>query len=133
MKTMGQRGPDLGLLLGRVALAWLFVRAAWLRLTGGGGVAHLFRLHAPSLGAMLVILCQLAAGILVLIGLRTRPAASVLIALTLGADYFANRFWLLRGGALFGAVPPFYTDLALCGGLLILAMAGPGRFSADRG
>ncbi|ABQ29597.1 DoxX family protein [Acidiphilium multivorum] len=131
-----QRGiSDLGMLAGRLALALLYVQAGWSKVVHWPGIVHLLThldAPAPTLGAVIAVVCELGAGGLVMLGLRTRPAAIVLILFTIAANWLAHRFWLMQGQAAAAAEIQFFLDLAICGGLLLLASAGPGRFSLDR-
>lgn len=136
MKTMRRGSADLGMLVGRIALAAVFVQAGWSKLTGWPEIVHLLvHLHAPlpRLGGVIAVICELVGGGLVVIGLRTRIAALVLIGFTIGANWLTHRFWLMHGHAAFSAEIQFFLDLSICGGLLLLASVGPGRFSVDRG
>lgn len=73
-----------------------------------------------------VIALEVAAGIAVLVGFKTRPAAlclglfSVLAAVLFHND-FSNKIHFIL----------FWSDLAIAGGLLALVAAGPGPFSLD--
>ena len=123
------------MLAGRLALAILYVQAGWSKVVHWPGIVHLLthlNAPAPTLGAVIAVVCELGAGGLVMLGLRTRAAAIVLILFTIAANWLAHRFWLMHGRAAAQAEIQFFLDLAICGGLLLLASAGPGRFSLDR-
>ncbi|OYW10577.1 MAG: DoxX family protein [Acidiphilium sp. 37-67-22] len=131
-----QRGiSDVGMLAGRLAIALLFVQAGWSKLVHWPGIVHLLThldAPAPTLGGVIAVVCELGAGGLVMLGLRTRQAAIVLVLFTIAANWLAHRFWLMHGRAAAAAEIQFFLDLAICGGLLLLASAGPGRYSLDR-
>ncbi|CAG4908325.1 unnamed protein product [Acidocella sp. C78] len=123
------------MLAGRLAIALLFVQAGWSKLVHWPGIVHLLThldAPAPTLGGVIAVVCELGAGGLVMLGLRTRQAAIVLILFTIAANWLAHRFWLMHGRAAAAAEIQFFLDLAICGGLLLLASAGPGRYSLDR-
>ncbi|MCW8306991.1 DoxX family protein [Acidiphilium sp. PA] len=135
MKTTQRGTSDIGLLLGRLALATVFLQAGLSKLTAWPGIVHLLtRLHAPYplLGAIIAIASQLTGGLMVALGLRARTGALILILFTLGANWLTHRFWLMHGPAAAAAEIQCLLDLAICGGLLILASTGPGRFAVDR-
>lgn len=135
MKTMRRGISDLGMLAGRLLLAALFIQAGWHKLMTWPGVVHLldhFGAPMPTLGGVIAIAVQLVAGVLVILGLRTRAAAIALILFTLAANWLAHRFWLMHGRAAMEGEIQFFLDLAIVGGLLLLASVGPGRFSLDR-
>lgn len=134
MKTMRRGIADFGMLAGRLLLAALFIQAGWHKLATWPGIVHLLtHLNAPTptLGGAIAIVCELVGGGLVVIGLRTRAAAIALLLFTIAANWLAHRFWLMHGRAAMEAEIQFFLDLAICGGLLMLASAGPGRFSLD--
>ncbi len=123
------------MLAGRLAIALLFVQAGWSKLVHWPGIVHLLThldAPAPTLGGVIAVVCELGAGGLVMLGLRTRQAAIVLILFTIAANWLAHRFWLMHGRAAAAAEIQFFLDLAICGGLLLLASAGPGGYSLDR-
>ncbi|HQT60322.1 MAG TPA: DoxX family protein [Acidiphilium sp.] len=123
------------MLAGRLAIALLFVQAGWSKLVHWPGIVHLLThldAPAPTLGGVIAVVCELGAGGLVMLGLRTRQAAIVLVLFTIAANWLAHRFWLMHGRAAAMAEIQFFLDLAICGGLLLLASAGPGRYSLDR-
>ncbi|MGC9270389.1 DoxX family protein, partial [Acidiphilium sp.] len=112
-----------------------FIQAGWSKLMSWPGIVHLLvHLHAPypTFGGIIAIACELAGGIMVALGLRTRIGTIILILFTIGANWLTHRFWLMQGVAAVSAEIQFLLDLSICGGLLILASVGPGRISIDR-
>lgn len=135
MKTTRHGISDLGMLVGRLALAALFIQAGWHKLVTWPGIVHLLthlNAPAPTLGGVIAVGCELIGGGLIVLGLRTRSAAIVLILFTIAANWLTHRFWMMHGKAAMAAEIQFFLDLAICGGLLLLASAGPGRFALDR-
>jgi putative oxidoreductase len=135
MKTTQRGTSDIGILLGRIALATVFIQAGISKLMGWPGIVHLLiHLHAPYplLGGIIAIASELAGGIMIVLGLRARTGALILILFTIGANWLTHRFWLMHGPAAFTAEIQFFLDLSICGGLLLLASTGPGRFAVDR-
>lgn len=116
-----------GLALGRLLLASIFLLEGWSKLRGyDAAVIYMSRFGVP--GALLppVIALELGAGLMLAVGWQTRIAAVALavfcvLAAALFHVNFADRNQLLH----------FEKDLALAGGLLVLAIAGAGRWSAD--
>src|SRR5258708_3008197 len=66
---------DIALLIGRILIAVLFLIAAYNKLKGLGGATGYFTklgIPGPSIMAPLVAICELAMGVLVLVGFKTR-------------------------------------------------------------
>ena len=118
-----------GLALGRLLLASIFILEGWSKLRGyEAATAYMTRFGVP--GALLpaVIALELGCGLMIAVGWRTRLAAAALaVFCALAAFLFhtnvADRNQLLH----------LEKDLALAGGLLVLAIAGAGSWSIERG
>jgi putative oxidoreductase len=114
-------------LVGRVLLAALFLLEGWSRVRGyGPAVAYMERFSVPGLLLPAAIFVELAGGILLIVGWQARCAALALaifciVTALLFHTNLADRNQLLH----------FEKDLAIAGGLLVLAAFGPGRFSLD--
>jgi len=114
-------------LVGRVLLAALFLLEGWSKVRGyGPAVAYMERFSVPGLLLPAAIFVELAGGILLIIGWQARCAALALaifciVTALLFHTNLADRNQLLH----------FEKDLAIAGGLLVLAAFGPGRFSLD--
>ncbi len=76
---------------------------------------------------------QLIGGLLVLLGLRTRFGATILILFLVGVTGLMHAFWLYEPDSeeyLMQAIA-FLKNLGLLGGLLMILAFGPGGFAAD--
>ena len=117
-----------GMLAARLLLSFIFVHEGWSLITSFGSAAayvQKFGLSATLLPA--VILLQLGGGLLVAVGLGTRLAAVALAAFcTFAALFFHRQF--ADGNQLLH----FQKDLAIAGGFLALAAAGPGNWSVSK-
>jgi putative oxidoreductase len=117
-----------GLALGRLLLAALFILEGWSKVRGyEAAAAYMDRYGVP--GALLpaVIALELGAGFLIAVGWQTRIAAAALaVFCVLAAILFhgdlSDRNHLLH----------FEKDLAIAGGLLVLAVAGAGSWSLEK-
>jgi putative oxidoreductase len=70
-------------------------------------------------------------GISLLIGLKARWGAIALFAFTACTIVFAHHFWSMEGAARAANQVQALKNLAIMGGLLVFAVAGSGRYSAD--
>lgn len=116
------------LLVGRVALSLVFFL---------GGLTWLFTLSppidfiaskgfpVPALLGWLALIFKLGGGTLVLLGYKTRIGALMLIVFTLVTAFGFHPFWVA------GEYGTFMKELAMIGGLLVLASVGPGALSLD--
>ncbi len=84
------------------------------------------RYGVPSLLLPAVIALELGGGLMMAVGWRTRLAAFALAVFCISAAVLFHNQLLDRGQLLH-----FEKDLAIAGGLLVLAVAGAGRWSVD--
>ncbi len=63
---------------------------------------------------------------------HTRPLAFLFALFVLGTALLGHAFWNMEGAARAANSTQFLKNLAIMGGLLLLGLTGPGRFSLDR-
>src|SRR5262245_31215754 len=118
-----------GLAIGRFGLAALFILEGWSKLRGYQAAAgYMEHFGVPSLLLPAVIALELGGGLLIAIGWQTRIAAVALAVFCVAAAMLFHANLADRNQLLH-----FEKDLALAGGLLVLAVAGAGRWSIERG
>ena len=125
-KSMEKTG-NLPLLGGRILMALIFV-AAGVSKIGQYAATQQYMQSAGVPGVLLplVIALELGGGLAVLLGLYMKPMAYLLAAFTLvAAALFHHNF------ADVTQLTMFMKNLAIAGGFLGLAVAGPGAFSVD--
>ncbi|WP_155639407.1 DoxX family protein [Burkholderia diffusa] len=123
------------LLAARVLMMILFVLFGWQKLSGfSGTVAYMASTGAPSpeLSAVIAVAVELVGGALIAVGFYTRPLALVFAVYTLATALIGHRYWALQGMDQYLAMINFYKNISIIGGLLLLAVSGPGRYSFDR-
>jgi putative oxidoreductase len=121
-------------LTGRLLLVALFLPAGIGKLTGfSGTVAYISSvgLPLPALGAVLALLVEIVGSLALLAGFGTRIAALALAAFTLVATFFFHNFWGVPADQAFVQQLMFFKNLAVVGGLLVLAAQGAGGWSLD--
>lgn len=121
-------------LIGRLALAALFLQAGWSKLTGfGGTVGYIESVGLPlaTLAAIIAIVVEIAGGIALIIGFFTRSAAVALALFTLVASVLFHPYWAMAADQAFVQQLMFFKNIAIVGGLLVLAAQGPGQLSLD--
>jgi putative oxidoreductase len=122
-------------LFGRVLLALVFLLSGIGKLRGfDGTVAYISSvgLPLPSVLAALALALEIVAGVALILGYRTRWAALALAAFTLVAAFLFHNFWSMPEQAQVMQQIMFLKNLAIAGGLLMVAAYGPGAWSLDR-
>ena len=121
-------------LLGRVLFVVLFLPAGISKLTGFSGTVGYIAsvgLPAPALGAVLALVVEIGGSLALLAGFGTRIAALVLALFTLGASIFFHAYWSVPADQAFVTQLLFFKNIAVAGGLLVLAAQGAGDWSLD--
>jgi putative oxidoreductase len=123
------------LLLARILLATMFLASGYAALSDIQGTATYFAglglAPAPVL-AWVVGIFELVAGILLVIGFQTRAVAVLLAVFTIVATYMGHYG---QGAGDPAAVlmhnQALLKDVAVAGGMILLALLGAGRLSID--
>ena len=79
----------------------------------------------------LIAAIEIICGLLVLIGLKARWAALVLIVFTACTIIFVHHFWDMQGAALIENRADALKNLSIMGGLLLIVAVGAGPSSVD--
>lgn len=122
------------ILAGRLLLASLFLPAGIAKLTGFAGTVGYIQsvgLPLPEIAAAMAALVEVLGGLALILGYRTRVAAVVLALFTLAASYFFHAYWAAPEAAQMMQKLLFNKNIAVAGGLLVLAGAGAGCLSLD--
>lgn len=121
-------------LLGRIAIAALFLPAGLNKLMGVEGTTGYFAsLGLPAVAVLvwIVIAIEVLGGIALILGYKTRLVAIALAVFTLLASIAGHAFWAAPADAAFIAQLLFFKNIAVSGGLLVLASSGAGSISID--
>jgi putative oxidoreductase len=118
---------DAAVAVGRVLMAYIFIVEGYGKIVDFSDVATYMQSFgvAPFL-LPLVIVTELAGGVLILTGLMTRYAAIALAGFAILTAFFFHN----KGGDPDQTVQ-FQKNLAIAGGFLVLAAYGPGAWSLD--
>ena len=124
-RSLTDRFKPAGLLLGRLLIATIFLHESIVKLGNYAGAAAYARAFGvPDSLLPLAIAVELGGGLLIAAGLFTELAALALAAFCIGtAAMFHTKF------AEANQMLHFEKNLAMAGGLLTLALCGPGPFS----
>jgi putative oxidoreductase len=125
---------DLGDLLARVCLSFVFlwsgVSKAFHPAAGREEIAAL-GLPYPSLFLPLTVACQIAGGLMVLVGFWARLGALALLGFTVMATLLAHGTRGLTGDKRLQQETTAFEHLAIVGGFLFVVIHGAGRLSVD--
>lgn len=121
-------------LTGRLLLALLFLPAGLMKIGGFTGTVGYIAskgLPMPALGAVIAIAVEVLGGLALLAGFGTRVAALVLAVFTVAASVIFHAYWAVPAEAQMVQQLMFFKNLAVVGGLLVLAAHGAGGWSLD--
>jgi putative oxidoreductase len=121
-------------LVGRLLLAALFLPAGIGKISGFAGTAGYIAskgLPLPEVGAAIAILVEIGGGLALIAGFGTRAAALVLALFTLAASFIFHNYWGVPAEQAFVQQLMFFKNIAVVGGLLVLAAHGAGAWSVD--
>lgn len=123
------------LFVARIFLAILFVLFGWQKMMGfEGTVGYMASVGAPlpQISAIIAVIVELVFGLLIVAGYFTRPLALLLAVYTIATAIIGHPYWSMNGMDQYMAMTNFYKNVSICGGFLLLAFTGPGRYSLDR-
>ena len=121
-------------LIGRLLFALLFLPAGISKILGfAGAVGYIGSkgLPMPALGAVIAIIVEVGGSLALISGFGTRIAALALAVFTLVATFFFHNFWGVPAYQAMMQQLMFYKNIAVVGGLLVLAAHGAGGWSFD--
>ncbi|HEX7927050.1 MAG TPA: DoxX family protein [bacterium] len=120
--------------VGRLLLSSIFVLIGVGKLYGWNGFAqYMDAKHLPAIPVLLTmsIAVEIAGGSALLVGWRARSAALLLIAYLVPVTLQFHNFWALTDAQAQVELVNFLKNIAIMGGLLMVAAFGPGPFSVD--
>lgn len=126
---------NVSTLLGRILIAALFIPAGISKIGGfEGTVGYIASVGLPlaTVGAIVAILVEVVAGAALLVGYRTKQAALVLALFTLVATVLFHNFWAMPADQAFMQQLMFMKNIAVVGGLLVVAALGGGAWAIQR-
>jgi putative oxidoreductase len=132
--TLLEGSRDGMILLARILLMVLFVIFGWGKLLGFGATVTYMDsvgLPLPTFTAAITVIMELFVGLAIVIGFYTRPLALLLGLYTLGAAVIGHQFWHMIDPDRIEGMINFYKNVSISGGLLMLCITGPGRYSLD--
>ena len=120
--------------VGRLLLAALFLPAGISKLTGFAGTVGYISsvgMPLPAVAAALALTVEILGGLALVFGFGTRIAALVLAFFTLVASFYFHAYWAVPADQQMVMQLLFFKNVAVVGGLLVLAAFGAGGWSVD--
>jgi putative oxidoreductase len=125
---------DAVVLAARILLAALFLIFGWRKLRDySGTVSQMVQVGfaMPILATVVSMFMELPVAFAVAAGAFTRVSAVLLAFYALGTAFAGHRYWTVKGAGYVDSLDGFYKDLSIMGGLLLLSITGPGKYSID--
>lgn len=117
-------------LFGRICLCLIFFQGAWGNFSDFSGTQERMAEMGLPVPALLLagnVIFQLIGAISLLLGLKVKWGAIILIIFLIPTTIVFHDFWVDPSERI-----PFFKNLALIGGLLLLIQTGAGNLSLDR-
>ena len=133
--TLFENRKDELLLIARILLVILFVVFGWSKLTGFSGTTAFMVTEGaplPTVAAVIAVVMELLVGIAIALGFYTRPLAYLLTLYTLATAFIGHHYWTMPDAERMANMINFYKNTSIAGGLLLLCITGPGKYSLDR-
>ncbi len=121
-------------LLGRVLLSPVFIIAGIGKIqvfSGEEAFVASKHLPLPAVALGVAMLIELLGGLAILVGLYARFTAWIVFLYMIPITFLFHNFWTMDGAARADNMLHFEKNVAIMGGLLILAAFGAGAFSID--
>jgi putative oxidoreductase len=121
-------------LIGRLVMSWIFLSSGFTKLTDvaafSAGLAKR-GVPAPSFMGWLGAIVEFGGGVLILLGLKIRYAAILMILFVIVATLISHRYWEYPVDQIVAQRTNFWKNITIIGGLLFMFLAGAGRYSVD--
>lgn len=110
------------LLIARIAVVLIFIIFGFPKMMGfGGTVQYMASLGAPMpmLAAIIAVVMEVPAAILIVLGFFTRPLAVLFIFYTLGTAVIGHHYWDMTGDAVGPNMINFWKNVSIAGAFLL--------------
>jgi putative oxidoreductase len=121
-------------LAGRILMSVLFLVSGFFKVGGYSqmvGYAASQGLPVAGVAVACAAVLELAGGLAILIGFQTRIVAWLLFLYLIPTTFYFHNFWAMQGMEQQNNMVHLLKNVAIMGGLVILAANGPGPYSID--
>ena len=125
---------DMTTLAGRILIAVIFLISGFFKVGGYAQiVAYATAVHLPAPGVAIAAAAavELAGGLAILVGFKTRFAAWLLFLYLIPVTYVFHNFWAVQGQEQQMQMVNFLKNVAIMGAMLVLSVNGAGSYSVD--
>jgi putative oxidoreductase len=125
---------DVVALVGRVIMSWIFISSGFGKITDVAAFSTVLAkrgVPAPSFMGWLGAIVEFGGGLLILLGVKLRYAAILMILFVIVATLISHRYWDYPVDQLVAQKTNFWKNITIIGGLLFMFLAGAGRYSVD--
>jgi putative oxidoreductase len=125
---------DVIALVGRIVMSWIFLSSGFGKLADVAGFAAVLSkrgVPAPSFMGWLGAIVEFGGGLLILLGIKLRYAAILMILFVIVATLISHRYWEYPVDQIVAQRTNFWKNVTIIGGLLFMFLAGAGRYSVD--
>jgi putative oxidoreductase len=122
-------------LLGRLMMMYIFATSGIAKVFGwSGNVDYMSTRHLPMIPVLLAVatVIELAGSVCLVTGYQARVAAFVMFLYTTAVTVLFHNYWAANAGMAGMQETHFRKNLAIMGGLLMLAYCGPGKWALGR-
>lgn len=122
-------------LLGRLMMTYIFATSGLGKMFGwSGNVAYMNTRHLPMIPVLLgfALVIEVGGSICLVTGYQARIAAFVMFLYTTAVTVIFHNYWAASEAMAGMQETHFRKNLAIMGGLLILAYSGPGKWALGR-
>jgi putative oxidoreductase len=126
---------DAAALVGRILLAYLFIKSGWGKIGGFEQTAAMMAskgVPLAQLALIVTIALELGAGLMLIVGYKARWAALAIALWLIPVTYMFHGYWNVPADQVMNQTNHFYKNVAIFGGMLMVFAFGPGRYSLDR-
>jgi putative oxidoreductase len=123
---------DVLILVARMLLMALFLVTGYTKLTHFSATTAYMAstgLPVPQVAAALAVAIELFGGLALVVGVFTRPLALLYVGFTFVSALEGHRFWNRTGPEREAQKINFLKNVSIMGGLLLLAIVGPGKYA----
>ena len=136
MTTFFESKQNLAALVGRILLALIFVISGYGKIAGFAGVTGYIAskgLPMPAVLAGLTVALEVVGGLLILSGWKSRWVALIFFLWLIPTSVIFHAFWSVPPEQVSAQQIQFLKNVSIMGGMLLLVVFGPGRYSVGTG